>query len=105
MLTPQEHDRLQQYTHGIDVQHLTEVFNALSEPNRCLIFRALLKGKPVRVSDLARVIGISDPLASQHLKTLLQAALVTKRKDGKNVYYSVNHANPLVEALQKAVES
>jgi DNA-binding transcriptional ArsR family regulator len=105
MLTPQEHKRLAQYTHGIDVKRLASAFDALSEPNRCLIFRALLKGKPVRVSDLASVVGISDALASQHLKVLSQAELVDKSKVGKNVYYYVNNANPLIGALQKAVES
>lgn len=104
MLTPREHQRLQQYIHGIDVKRLTEAFDALSEPNRCLIFRALLKGEAVRVSDLASVVGISNALASQHLKVLLQADLVDKRKEGKNVYYQIRTANPLTTALQQAVE-
>lgn len=104
MLTPQEHQRLKRYTHDIDVKRLAAAFDALSEPNRCLIFRALLKDKAVRVSDLASVVGISDALASQHLKVLLQAELVNKRKEGKNVYYFMNESNPLVDALQKAVE-
>lgn len=104
MLTPQEHARLERYINGIDVTRLTESFNALGETNRCLIFRALLKNGAVRVGDLARVVNISDPLASQHLKILLQAELVTKQRDGKNVYYRANRANPLVGALRKAVE-
>jgi DNA-binding transcriptional ArsR family regulator len=104
MLTPQEHKRLERYTHDIDVQRLAAAFDALSEPNRCLIFRALLKGEPVRVSDLASVVGISDALASQHLKILLQAHLVSKDKQGKSVYYSVNENNSLIGALKKAVE-
>jgi DNA-binding transcriptional ArsR family regulator len=44
-------------------------------------------------------------LASQHLKTLSQADLVNKTKDGKSVYYHVNEENPLIGALQKAVEA
>lgn len=104
MLTPQEHKRLEKYTHGIDIKRLASTFDALGEPNRCLIFRALLKGKAVRVSDLASVVGISDALASQHLKILLQAELVEKQKEGKNVYYNVSKSNPLVSALQKAVK-
>jgi DNA-binding transcriptional ArsR family regulator len=105
MLTPKEHQRLQQYTHDINAKRLATAFDALSEPNRCLIFRALLKGEPVRVSDLASVVGISDALTSQHLKVLLQADLVDKKKEGKNVYYFVNDTNPMIGALQKAVEA
>jgi ArsR family transcriptional regulator, lead/cadmium/zinc/bismuth-responsive transcriptional repressor len=104
MLTPREHQRLEEYIHGIDINRLANTFDALSEPNRCLIFRALLKGKAVRVSDLASVVGISDALASQHLKILLQAGLVERQKEAKNVYYNINESNPLVGALQKAVE-
>jgi len=105
MLTPRERQNLERYIHGIDVDRLALAFDALGEPNRCLIFRALLKGQSVQVSDLARVVGISDSLASQHLKILSQAGLVDKSKDGKNVYYRVNADNPLTGALQKAVET
>ena len=104
MLTPKEQKKLEQYTHGIDVNRLAQAFDALGEPKRCLIFRALLKGQSVRVGDVAKVVGISDSLASQHLKTLMQAELIEKSKEGKSVYYSVNAANPLIGALQKAVE-
>jgi len=105
MLTPREQQNLEQHIHGIDVNRLAVAFDALSEPNRCLIFRALLGGRSIRVRDLALVVGISDSLASQHLKTLHQAHLVQKRKEGKNVYYHANTNNPLVGALQKAVET
>lgn len=104
MLTHTEQKKLEQYTHGIDVNRLAQAFDALSEPKRCLIFRALLKGESVRVGDVAKVVGISDSLASQHLKILLQAELIDKIKKGKSVYYSVNAANPLIDALRKAVE-
>lgn len=105
MLTRAEHNRLEKYIHDIDVKRLANAFDALSEPNRCLIFRALLKGKSVRVGDVASVVDISDALASQHLKVLLQAELVTRQKSGKNVYYQVNAQNSLVVALSKAVEA
>lgn len=104
MLSPKEHKRLESYIQGIDVRRLTTAFDALSEPNRCLIFRALLKNGSVNVGDIASVVGISESLASQHLKVLLQASLVNKEKNGKNVYYRVNSENDLVLALEKAVD-
>jgi DNA-binding transcriptional ArsR family regulator len=105
MLTSREQKKLEHYIHDLDVNRVALAFDALSEPNRCLIFRALLKGQSVRVGDLAKVVGISDSLASQHLKILSQAELVDKAKDGKNVYYHVSAKNPLINALQKAVET
>lgn len=104
MLTPKEHTRLQAYINDSDVGPTAAAFDALSEPNRCLIFRALLKSQTLSVGELASVVGISDPLASQHLKILHNANLVRKQKSGRFVNYCINADNKLVLALQKAVE-
>ncbi len=104
MLTPKENKKLQAYINGIDVKRLSGAFDALGEPNRCLIFRALLKDEELNVSDLARVVNISESLASQHLRVLLGAELVERTKKGKNVFYTVNRKDKLVDALQKVVE-
>jgi DNA-binding transcriptional ArsR family regulator len=105
MLSPKEHKNLENYISGIDVSRTAIAFDALGEPNRCLIFRALLKENNVTVGQLASVVGISESLASQHLKVLLQAVLVERIKKGKNVYYLVNNKDQLVNALKKAVEA
>lgn len=105
MLTPKEHQRLENYIQGIDVSRMSTAFDALGEPNRCLIFRALLKENNVSVGQLASAVGISESLASQHLKILLRADLVIRKKDGKNVYYLINSNDTLVNALKKAVQS
>jgi DNA-binding transcriptional ArsR family regulator len=105
MLSPKEHKNLENYIQGIDVSRMATAFDALGEPNRCLIFRALLKENNVSVGQLASAVGISESLASQHLKVLLQAEMVDRQKQGKNVYYLVKHHDPLVNALKKAVEA
>ena len=104
MLSITEHAKLKTYIKGVDVARVAGAFDALSEPKRCLIFRALLKQKTVNVSQLAQALNISESLASQHLKILQQAGLVEKQRQGKNVYYHVNRHDKLVGALQKAVE-
>lgn len=104
MLSPKEHKNLENYIQGMDVGRVATAFDALGEPNRCLIFRALLKQQNVSVGQIATVVGISESLASQHLKVLLQAGLVGKKKAGKNVYYTVNSGDSLVNALRNAVE-
>lgn len=104
MLTPKEHAKLKKYVNGINVDRMAQAFYALGEPNRCLLFRAILKQDNVSVSQLASALGISEPLASQHLKVLSQAQLVERTKQGKNVYYKANTYDPLVHALQCAVE-
>jgi DNA-binding transcriptional ArsR family regulator len=104
MLSPSEHRHLQDFVIGIDVTRMTVAFDALGEPNRCLIFRALLKVQRANVSQLAQAIGLSNSLASQHLKILHEAGLVVRRKEGKQVYYDVNTHDELVCALEKVVE-
>lgn len=104
MLSPREHKKLENYIQGIDVSRMATAFDALGEPNRCLIFRALLKESNVSVGQLASAVGISESLASQHLKILLQAGLVERKKSGKNVYYMVHSKDVLVNALKHAVE-
>ncbi|HEX5797682.1 MAG TPA: metalloregulator ArsR/SmtB family transcription factor [Candidatus Saccharimonadales bacterium] len=105
MLSRKEHKKLQAHIRGMDVTRLAGAFDALGEPRRCTIFRNLLKKKEINVGDIASLLDISEPLASQHLKVLLNAELVQKIKKGKNVYYSVNREDKLVKALQKVVES
>jgi DNA-binding transcriptional ArsR family regulator len=105
MLTPAEHQKLQRYIDGIDVERMANAFDALGEPNRCLIFRALLKERQVNVGQLASAVGISNSLASQHLKVLLEAGLIRRQKNGKNVYYSVYNGDALVGAIRRAVEA
>ena len=105
MLTPKEHKRFTSYVQDMDVKRLAAAFDALSEPNRCLIFRALLQENSVNVGQIASAMDISESLTSQHLKILLRSGLVTRRKEGKNVYYLVKENDPLVDALKHAVEA
>ncbi len=104
MLTPAEHQKFREYVGTIDVKRLARAFDALGEPNRCTIFRALLKHDNVSVGQLASSMKLSEPLTSQHLKVLLNANLVSRKKIGRNVYYVVDKSDKLVGALAKTTE-
>jgi DNA-binding transcriptional ArsR family regulator len=67
------------------------VCQALSSEHRLAIMYGLKDGER-RVSDIADDLGISVHNASQHLRILRQSLLVSPRKEGQTVYYSV--ANP-----------
>lgn len=43
--------------------------------------------------NLAPVVGLTDSTTSHHLKQLLNAGLVTKRRDGMNVHYRLTTAS------------
>lgn len=50
-------------------------FSALAEPTRMRIVE-LLKDGPMTVGDIAERLGVRQPQASKHLRTLLEAGLV-----------------------------
>ncbi|MGH7240321.1 MAG: ArsR/SmtB family transcription factor [Candidatus Saccharimonadales bacterium] len=104
MLTTNEHKKFKKYANKLDVARMATAFDALGEPNRCRIFRALVKFDNASVGQLAEALNLSGSLTSQHLKVLLHANLVVKERCGKNVCYDVRHDDPLVRTLEKVME-
>jgi DNA-binding transcriptional ArsR family regulator len=64
------------------------VFRALADPSRRAIFERLTRGEAA-VKDITARFDISQPAVSQHLAALRRAGLVSERRDGRLVYYSV----------------
>lgn len=64
-------------------------FHALSDETRLEIVRRLASGERC-VCDLTDLLGAAQSRLSFHLKTLKTAGLVTDRKQGRWVYYSLN---------------
>jgi DNA-binding transcriptional ArsR family regulator len=75
---------------------------ALSDPTRLTIAAALADTDVLCVCDLAWVTERPENLVSHHLRTLRSAGLVTSRRDGKMVMYSVTDAG---RALLTAVRA
>lgn len=71
-------------------------FQALSDPTRLKILRALGDGEKT-VQDLVELFTWSQPNISRHLAILARSGMVRKSKKGPYVYYSV--ANPGVFGL------
>ncbi len=81
-------NKLREIKRGSDKnKELSIIFNALSDPGRLQIFRILLEGEDVCVSDLANILGISVPAASRQLKILEQAELIKRTRKGQMVCY------------------
>jgi len=74
------------------IEHIAEVFKALSDPNRLFIIKLLVsvRDKDLCVADLAKALGISQPAVSQHLKILKNVKVLEAEKVGFHVYYKVN---------------
>ncbi|MGI6315119.1 MAG: ArsR/SmtB family transcription factor [Christensenellales bacterium] len=62
---------------------------ALGDASRLKLL-SLLSTRTYCVMALARKTGLSAPAVSQHMKVLREAGLVTRRKFGYHVHYSLN---------------
>ena len=73
------------------LEAITSLSALASEP-RLAVYRMLVKRGPegFTPSELAKRLDLPAPTLSFHLKGLVQAGLVTSRREGRNLYYSPN---------------
>ena len=76
---------------------------ALADPARLQIVDHLLAQPEHEACTCDPVVGLSEPTTSHHLKQLLGAGLVTKRRDGMNVYYRL--APQALDALSRVLDT
>lgn len=67
---------------------MTRIFHALSDDTRLEIVRRLSSGEKC-VCDLQDLLDAAQSRLSYHLKTLKEAGIVTDRKQGRWVYYTL----------------
>jgi ArsR family transcriptional regulator len=66
-----------------------EVFKALSDPTRREILRILGRGEQ-SAGQLAERFDMTKPSMSHHFSVLKQADLVQSRREGQQIFYSLN---------------
>jgi DNA-binding transcriptional ArsR family regulator len=75
-------------------EEATALLRALANPDRLLLLCHLSQGECC-VSELEEELGIEQPTLSQQLTVLRTQALVTTRREGKRIYYSVSDPRAL----------
>ncbi len=70
----------------------TDFCRALADDTRQQIL-VLLADKEMCVTEIVDAFKTGQPTISHHLNVLRQNGLLNRRKDGKQVYYSLNHDN------------
>ena len=84
---------------AVDTSQAVRWFHALSDETRLEILQLLSSGERC-VCELTDALDAAQSRLSFHLKTLKDAELVTDRRDGRWVYYSLNpDAFERIEAL------
>ena len=84
------------------VDGLSAFFKILGDPTRIRIMCALDCAE-LCVCDLSAVLGMTKSAVSHQLNTLRAAQLVKYRRDGKNVYYSLDDQH-VTDILERAME-
>lgn len=86
-----------------EVEQLPFMFNALADTGRFRIFKLLLGRDDLCVTDVANVLGISVPAASQQLRIMELSGLVKKERMGQMMCYCVRGNDPLVKSIIKII--
>lgn len=71
------------------LQALSELFKVLGDPTRLRILHILMGGER-RVGEIADLMDMGQSAISHQLRVLRQARLVSFRKEGKTVWYSLD---------------
>jgi DNA-binding transcriptional ArsR family regulator len=79
---------------------LNETFSAMSDPTRRRILE-LLKKKDMNAGEIGKYFNIALPSLSHHLNILKNANLVTSRRRGQTIIYSLNLS--VFEEISKAL--
>ena len=75
-----------------ELSETVEFLKIISETNRLKIICILKEGEKC-VCEIWRFLDIPQNLASHHLKVLKDSGLLTSRKEGLSIYYSINKEN------------
>jgi ArsR family transcriptional regulator, arsenate/arsenite/antimonite-responsive transcriptional repressor len=91
----------------LDTKRASELFHALSDPTRLSILERLRHGERC-VCELTDALEAAQSRLSFHLKVLKDAELVTDRRAGRWMYYTLNpkgiaDAAELVQSLARPV--
>ncbi|SFD74557.1 DNA-binding transcriptional regulator, ArsR family [Paenibacillus catalpae] len=74
-----------------EVKRAVKVYKALGEPTRIKIAMLLTEEKNLCCSEIgSKLESVAGSTLSHHLKQLTDCGLLTLRKDGTYIYYSVN---------------
>ncbi len=78
---------------------IAKMGKGIGNENRYRVLQALASG-PRTVGEIVKVVKLSQPAVSQHLKVLKEAELVLDERKGQEVYYSTN-VSYMAALLQK----
>ncbi len=88
-----------------EISDLSEIFAALADPTRVRIIYAIRETER-SVGEIARLLRLSEPSVSQHLRRLRSLRIVRMRKDGRFRFYQLDddHVATLLKVCLEHVQ-
>ena len=80
---------LQEMSDDLTLARMAEIFQCFADPTRLKIINALLLSD-LCVCDLTKIMNMTQPAVSHHLKHLRQIHLVKASRSGKSILYSLD---------------
>ena len=80
-----------------------ELFATLSDPTRVRILATLLEHSELNVTALAECLSMSESAVSHQLRSLRQTRVVRARKNGRQVFYTIDDEH-VAMLLQQGLE-
>ena len=104
------HDEVVQSVRGMlpdddDLYDLAELYKVFGDSTRIKILYVLFE-QEVCVCDLAQILGMTQSAISHQLKILKRSKLVTSRREGKSVFYSLadDHVRTIIGQGREHIE-
>jgi ArsR family transcriptional regulator, arsenate/arsenite/antimonite-responsive transcriptional repressor len=82
-------------------EECADFFSAFSDKTRQEIVMIFTKQREFCVNDIASQFSLSRPTISHHLNLLKRAKILSSRKEGKEIYFSIN--KPYIVEILKSV--
>ncbi len=79
------------------IERVAQRFKVLSEPVRLQLLNLLQVEGELSVQEIVEATGLRQANVSKHLNLMAREGLLARRKEGLNVYYSIN--DPSIEGL------
>ncbi len=81
--------QLTQFLDAKTLDRAATILKAVAHPVRLSVIQLLDQHGELSVSDLAEKVGVEASLLSHHMSNLKLLNLLSTRRDGKNIYYSI----------------
>jgi len=75
-----------------NAESASSLLKSMANPNRLMVLCALVTREHT-VSELEAMVGLSQSALSQHLAKLRDESIVSARRDGTRIYYSLENAD------------